>query len=61
KGIVGAAVAVLTKHNLSISQIFVTDSQLSEDPKLVIIVEKNPPSAVYEELRQLPQIRQIII
>ncbi|MDD4127998.1 MAG: regulator of amino acid metabolism, contains ACT domain protein [Methanomicrobium sp.] len=61
KGIVGAAVAVLTKHNLSISQIFVTDSQLSEDPKLVIIVEKNPPPAVYEELRQLPQIRKIII
>lgn len=61
KGIVGAAVEVLSRFDLSIRQIFVTDSQLSEDPKLVIIVEKNPPAIVYEELRQLPQIRKIII
>ncbi|MBP2132586.1 putative regulator of amino acid metabolism with ACT domain [Methanomicrobium sp. W14] len=61
KGIVGAAVEVLTKYDLSIRQIFVTDSQLSEDPRLVIIVEKNPPSSVYEELKKLPQVRQIII
>ncbi len=61
KGIVGAAVEVLTKHNLSIRQIFVTDSQLSEDPKLVIIVEKDPPPSVYGELKDLPQVRQIII
>src|SRR5512137_1543507 len=31
KGIVGAAVRVLTEHNLSIRQIFVTDPQLSEE------------------------------
>lgn len=61
KGIIGAAVAVLTKYDLSIRQIFVTDSQLSEDPKLVIIVEKNPPPAVYEDLKKLPQIRQILL
>jgi hypothetical protein len=61
KGIVGAAVEVLTKNDLSIRQIFVTDSQLSEDPKLVIIVENSLPSSVYEDLKKLPQIRQIVI
>ncbi|MBO7388796.1 MAG: regulator of amino acid metabolism, contains ACT domain protein [Methanomicrobium sp.] len=61
KGIVGAAIEVLTRHNLSIRQIFVTDPQLSEDPRLVIIVEKSMPAAVYEELRALPQVRKIVL
>ena len=39
RGIVGAAVRVLSAHNLSIRQIFVTDPQLSEEPKLVMIIE----------------------
>ncbi|WP_048152933.1 regulator of amino acid metabolism, contains ACT domain protein [Methanolacinia paynteri] len=61
KGIVGAAVKVITDHNLSIRQIFVTDPILSEDPKLVVILESNLPATVYEELRSLPQVRKIII
>ena len=61
KGIVGAAVKVITDHNLSIRQIFVTDPVLSEDPKLVVILESNLPATVYEELRSLPQVRKIII
>ncbi|MBR6011881.1 MAG: regulator of amino acid metabolism, contains ACT domain protein, partial [Methanomicrobium sp.] len=61
KGIVGAAIEVLTRHNLSIRQIFVTDPQLSEDPRLVIITEKTMPAAVYEELRALPQVRKIVL
>jgi predicted regulator of amino acid metabolism with ACT domain len=32
KGIVGAAVGVITGNNLNIRQIFVTDPQLSEEP-----------------------------
>ncbi len=60
KGIVGAAVAVLTSHDISIRQIFVTDPHLSEDPKLVIIVEDSLPSAVYKELRDLDQVRKLI-
>jgi len=61
KGIVGSAVKVLTDHNLSIRQIFVTDPLLSEDPKLVIIIDGEIPPVVYEELRSLPQVRQLII
>jgi predicted regulator of amino acid metabolism with ACT domain len=61
KGIVGAAVRVLTEHNLSIRQIFVTDPQLSEAPKLVIIIEEALPSGTIEAIRALPQVKQVII
>ncbi len=61
KGIVGSAVKVLSDHDLSIRQIFVTDPLLSEDPKLVIIIDGEIPPVVYEELRSLPQVRQLII
>jgi predicted regulator of amino acid metabolism with ACT domain len=61
KGIVGAAVRVLSDHNLSIRQIFVTDPQFAEDPKLVIIIENAPPAGTIQEIRALPQVRQVII
>jgi len=40
RGIVGAVVQVLAHHDISIRQIFVTDPEFSEEPKLVIIIEK---------------------
>jgi predicted regulator of amino acid metabolism with ACT domain len=61
RGIVGAAVRVLSDHELSIRQIFVTDPQFSEDPKLVIIVEDPLPAGVIEKIRALPQVRQVTI
>jgi len=61
RGIVGAAVRVLSDYGLSIRQIFVTDPQLSEDPKLVIIVEDPLPAGVAEAIRALPQVRQVTI
>ncbi|HVP95119.1 MAG TPA: regulator of amino acid metabolism, contains ACT domain protein [Methanoregulaceae archaeon] len=61
RGIIGAAVRVLSAHNLSIRQIFVTDPQLSEEPKLVIIIEDLLPPGVVEEIRLLPQVRKVII
>jgi predicted regulator of amino acid metabolism with ACT domain len=61
RGIVGAAVRVLTDCNLSIRQIFVTDPQFSEEPKLVIIVEEPLPAGVVETIRALPQVRQVTI
>jgi predicted regulator of amino acid metabolism with ACT domain len=61
RGIVGAAVRVLSENLLSIRQIFVTDPEFSEEPKLVIIVEDPLPRGVIEEIRALPQVRQVII
>jgi uncharacterized protein len=61
RGIVGAAVRILSDHLLSIRQIFVTDPQFSEEPKLVIIVEEPLPMGVIEQIRALPQVKQVII
>lgn len=61
KGIVGSAVAVLHRYNLTIRQIFVTDPYFSENPKLVIIIDEPLPAGVVEDLRSLPQIRKIML
>jgi predicted regulator of amino acid metabolism with ACT domain len=61
KGIVEAAVGVITGNNLNIRQIFVTDPQLSEEPKLVIIIEGVIPGKVIEGIRKLPQVKSVIL
>jgi predicted regulator of amino acid metabolism with ACT domain len=61
RGIVGAAVKVLADHLLNIRQIFVTDPQFAEEPKLVIILEEIPPPGVIERIRALPQVKSVII
>jgi hypothetical protein len=61
RGIVGATVRVIAEHGLAIRQIFVTDAQFSEDPRLVIIVEDPLPAGLVSEIRALPQVRQVII
>jgi hypothetical protein len=61
RGIVGAVVKVLTQHDVSIRQIFVTDPEFSEEPRLVIIVEKSMPVGVIEQIRALSQVKQVII
>ncbi|MEI7857114.1 MAG: regulator of amino acid metabolism, contains ACT domain protein [Methanomicrobiales archaeon] len=61
RGIVGAVVRVLSDHLLSIRQIFVTDPEFSEEPKLVIIVEEPLPLGVIEQIHALPQVKQLII
>ncbi|RXE56571.1 regulator of amino acid metabolism, contains ACT domain protein [Methanoculleus taiwanensis] len=61
KGIVGAAVAVLVNRELAIRQIFVTDPYYAEEPKLVMILDEKVPPVVFEELRALPQVKQLII
>jgi len=61
KGIVVAAVEVLASFDLPIRQIFVTDPYTCEDPKLVIIVDEDLPAGVIEQIRALPQVRQVIL
>ncbi|MBN1166918.1 MAG: regulator of amino acid metabolism, contains ACT domain protein [Methanospirillaceae archaeon] len=60
-GIIGAAVRVLDAHEVGIRQIFVTDPHLSESPKLVIITGESIAPEVYQELKDLPQVRHIIL
>ena len=60
KGIVSAAVRVIAEEGLSIRQIYVTDPLLSEDPRLVVIIDGEYPPSVIEGIRRLPQVRRII-
>jgi hypothetical protein len=61
RGIVGAVVGVLTLHGLGIRQIFVTDPYFSEQPRLVVILSDTLPVGVVEEIRALPQVKQLIL
>jgi predicted regulator of amino acid metabolism with ACT domain len=61
RGIVGAVVKVLSENLVSIRQIFVTDPQFSEEPKLVIVIEDPLPHGVIERIRALPMVKQVTI
>jgi predicted regulator of amino acid metabolism with ACT domain len=61
RGIVGSVVQVLSHFDISIRQIFVNDPEYSEEPRLVIIIEENLPVGVIEQIRALPQVKQVII
>ena len=61
RGIVGSVVGVLSRHNLNLRQIFVTDPYFSEEPRLVVILDEPLPAGVLEELKSLPAVRKIIL
>lgn len=61
KGIVSGAVRVISEAGLSIRQIYVTDPLLSEDPRLVVIIDGDFPPEVIEGVRRLPQVRKIVL
>ena len=61
KGIVSAVLRVVQRHNLSLRQIFVTDPYFAEEPKLVVIIDEEVPRGLFEEIRALPQVKQVII
>ncbi len=60
-GIVDACIRVLSRHQIGLRQIFVTDPHLCEEPRLVIIAEERIPAEVIDELRALPQVRRLIL
>ncbi|HJJ28240.1 MAG TPA: regulator of amino acid metabolism, contains ACT domain protein [Methanocorpusculum sp.] len=59
KNIVSSALSVLTKHDIALRQIFVTDPYFIERPRLVLIVEGDLPGEVITELRRLPAVESI--
>jgi len=61
RGIIGSVVRVLSQYDVPIRQIFVTDPEFSEEPRLVCILEESLPVGVIEQIRALPQVKQVII
>jgi predicted regulator of amino acid metabolism with ACT domain len=61
KGIVSAVLRVIQSRKLTLRQIFVTDPYFAEEPKLVVIIDGKIPTGLVEEIRALPQVKQVII
>jgi predicted regulator of amino acid metabolism with ACT domain len=61
RGIVSAVLRVVSRHGLTIRQIFVTDPYFSDEPRLVVIIDEKLPRGLLEEIRALPQVKQVII
>ncbi|HJJ58611.1 MAG TPA: regulator of amino acid metabolism, contains ACT domain protein, partial [Methanocorpusculum sp.] len=61
KNIVASAAGVLASFDLTLRQIFVTDSYAAENPKLVIIIDGKLPAEALEMLRELPAVKSIIL
>jgi predicted regulator of amino acid metabolism with ACT domain len=61
KGIVSAVLRSVQSRSLTIRQIFVTDPYFAEEPKLVVIIDGRIPKGLVEEIRALPQVKQVII
>ncbi|MDO5847751.1 MAG: regulator of amino acid metabolism, contains ACT domain protein [Methanocorpusculum sp.] len=61
KNIVASAAGVLASFDLTLRQIFVTDSYAAENPKLVIIIDGKLPAEALGMLRELPAVKSIIL
>ena len=61
RGIVSAVLRVVSRRGLTIRQIFVTDPYFSEEPRLVVIIDGKLPQGLLEEVRAMPQVKQVII
>lgn len=59
KNIVASILAVLSRYDLSLRQIFVTDPYFVEKPRLVLIIDGDIPSPVITDLRKLPAVDTI--
>ena len=59
-GIIDACIHTLSRHQIGLRQIFVTDPHLSESPRLVIIADGKMPAGVIDELRELPVVKKLV-
>jgi predicted regulator of amino acid metabolism with ACT domain len=61
RGIVSAVLRVVSRRGLTLRQIFVTDPYFAEEPRLVVIIDEKLPQGLLEEIRALPQVKQVIL
>ena len=60
-GIIAEVAKVISRHGLSIRQIIAEDPDLTEEPKLYIVLEGRAPPEVVAELKNLPITKNIIL
>lgn len=60
-GIVAEVTKMIADRGLSIRQLFTEDPEMSEEPKLIIVIDGKVPPDLIDELRKLPGIKRVIL
>ncbi len=58
-GIVAQAAALISQENIAIRQAVADDPDLTPDPKLTLVVEKQPSGVVLQRLLKIPGVTKI--
>lgn len=60
-GILADVASVIAKNNISIRQAIVDDFELSEEPRLFIIVEKQMPGKLIPNIKKIPGVKAVVV
>ncbi len=58
-GIVAQAATLIAQENIAIRQAFADDPDLTPEPKLTLVVEKEPSGAILQKMLKIPGVNKI--
>ena len=58
-GIVAQAAALIAQENIAIRQAVADDPDLTPEPKLTLVVQKEPSGAILQKMLKIPGVRKI--
>jgi predicted regulator of amino acid metabolism with ACT domain len=58
-GIIARAAALISKENIAIRQAVADDPDLTPDPKLTLVVEKQPSGVILQKMLKIPGVLKI--
>lgn len=58
-GIIAKAAALIARENIAIRQAVADDPDLTPDPKLILVVEKQPSGVILQKLLKIPGVTKI--
>jgi predicted regulator of amino acid metabolism with ACT domain len=58
-GIVAQATALIAQENISIRQAVADDPDLTPEPKLTLVVEKEPSGVILQKMLKIPGVKKI--
>lgn len=61
KGLLGDVATCISENGLSIYQAVADDPNLSDEPRLTVVMEEKPPGDLVEELCSLPNVATLTI
>ncbi len=60
-GILSAVASIIAEHHISIRQAIVDDFELTEEPRLFIVTEKQIPGSVIPKIRDAKGVKAVLI